>query len=131
MRIEFQLPSDDLVYLETLAIDWETVMEGKSRWLLLHGFMIPKCYNHQKVSAAIQITPGYPDSQLDMVYFCPTLSRLDGKSIGATQHSESIDGKTWQRWSRHRTQDAPWRAGVDCVMTHITLINDWLQREFT
>jgi hypothetical protein len=130
MRRQFQLGSDDVEYLETTGLEWETIVEGKSQWLLLHDFRVTPGYDQDRVSAGIQITPGYPDAQLDMVFFNPALSRIDGKPIGATSHTVNLDGKAWQRWSRHRTGDHPWRPGVDCLATHLALVHDWLEREF-
>ena len=55
------------------------------------------------VTAAIRIETGYPNTELNMVYFFPALARMDGKPIGATDAPQPLDGKTYQRWSRHRT----------------------------
>jgi hypothetical protein len=43
---------------------------------------------------------------------------------------QSLDGKSFQRWSRHRTAENPWRIGRDNLGTHIILVEDWLAREF-
>ncbi|HRG56107.1 MAG TPA: E2/UBC family protein, partial [Lacunisphaera sp.] len=67
--------------------------------------------------------PSYPTAGLDMAYFYPTLARADGKAIGQAQCMQSIDGKQWQRWSRHYT----WLPGVHSVSTHIVLIHRWLE----
>ena len=45
-------------------------------------------------------------------------------SIGATKAKQVIDGRTYQRWSRHRTAQNPWRVGVDGLDTHVFLIED-------
>jgi hypothetical protein len=65
-----------------------------------------------------------------MVYFHPPLARKDGKAIGATQATQALDGKSFQRWSRHRTPAHPWIPGQDDLSTHIALIEEWLSREF-
>jgi hypothetical protein len=63
-----------------------------------------------------------------MVYFYPRLARLDGKAIAATA-DDTFDGKAWQRWSRHRTPQNPWRPGLDNLGSHIALVKEWLQLE--
>jgi hypothetical protein len=63
-----------------------------------------------------------------MVWFEPALVLTSGRAIGALS-SHTIDGTTWQRWSRHRTAQNPWRPGVDDVSTHLGLVDDWLSRE--
>jgi hypothetical protein len=87
-------------------------------------------YGRQDVDAAVNVAPGYPDSQLDMVYFHPHLVRADGKPLGAVSGGVAIDGRDWQRWSRHRTPANPWRPGVDDLSTHLGLVHEWLAREF-
>jgi hypothetical protein len=82
------------------------------------------------VSAAIRIETGYPMAPLDMVFFHPALARVDGTQIKATQVVQTIDGKQYQRWSRHRTKANPWKPGEDSLATHLVLVEDWLEREF-
>jgi hypothetical protein len=123
MRHEFPLPEDDEESLNALGIPWETIREGSNQWLLLHEVRFREGFNHTTGSVAVQIPPSYPTSGLDMAYFFPHLTRLDGKPIGQTQCQQAIDGKQWQRWSRHYT----WVPGVHGVSTHIVLINRWLE----
>ena len=104
-------------------------MDG-SQWVLIHDFPTPDGYNHSCVSVAIRIETSYPQTELNMVYLFPALARKDGKKIGATEAVQNLDGKSYQRWSRHRTAQNPWKAGRDSLGTHIFLIEDWLEREF-
>jgi hypothetical protein len=129
MRRQFLLPEADMDYLKASGLQWETVSEGGWRWLLLYDFPVPSGYNVTAATAAVSISAGYPDAQLDMVYFYPPLARRDGRPIGALA-SQAIDGKTFQRWSRHRTSANPWRPGEDDLSTHLALIEHWLEREF-
>lgn len=129
LRREFDLLPEDEEFLNEYGLPWEAVVDG-SPWILIHDFPTGKGYNHATVTAAIRLETGYPDTQLNMVYFFPALARLDGKPIGATQATQQIDGKAFQRWSRHRTGQNPWVAGRDNLGTHIILIEDWLEREF-
>lgn len=129
LRRQFALPPEDELFLKEYRLPWETVMDG-SAWVLIHDFPTRGNYNHLHVTAAIRIETGYPNTALDMVYFSPALARLDGRVIGATQTTQQIDGKSFQRWSRHRTAQNPWLAGRDNLGTHVILIEDWLEREF-
>ena len=128
-RRAFPMLEGDEEYLDATGLFWETIVDQNYRWLLLYRFPVPEGYNHRHVQLAIQISPGYPDAPLDMVYVFPPLARQDGRSIGALAN-QAIEGIVWQRWSRHRTTENPWRPGVDDVSTHIALIEDWLIREF-
>jgi hypothetical protein len=129
MRRQFDLLPEDEQLLNDYGLPWETVVDG-SQWVLIHDFPTHEGYNHKTVIAAIRLETGYPNTALDMVYFHPALARTDGCPIAATQAVQQIAGFSYQRWSRHRTAQNPWRPTIDSLGTHIVLIEDWLQREF-
>jgi len=129
LRLDFRLPEADETYLNGLGLEWEARLDGNSQWLVIHGWVAPPGYNHEKVSLALLIPANYSDGQIDMVYFNPHLSRADGQPI-ARLTNQIIFGNQWQRWSRHRTSSNPWRPGVDDVASHLGLVDDWLRREF-
>ena len=130
MRREFQLPSFDEAYLDTTGFRWETFMHGGMRWLLIHDWPVPGGYNAGAVRVALSIVPTYPEAELDMAYFWPPLARLDANTIGALCATD-VGGEQYQRWSRHRTPDSPWRPGEDDVSSHLVLVRDWLERELS
>lgn len=125
MRRIFRLPEADEAFLDALGLPWETIREGGTRWLLIHEFPVGKGYNVDKTTVAIQIDGGYPPGKLDMAWYYPTLSRQDGVPIAALS-TEQIDGRQFQRWSRHY----PWREGEDDLSTHIRRMEAWLRDEF-
>jgi len=126
---QFDLLPEDEKFLDDYGLPWDTVVDG-SRWVLVHDLPTHDGYNHKRVTAAIRLETGYPNAALDMVYFYPPLARLDGVRIAASDATQRIDGLDYQRWSRHRTVQNPWRVGEDSIGTHIFLIEDWLLREF-
>ena len=130
MRREFALLEMDRDYLDATGTAWEAVRNGGDFWLLLHSVPLPAGYTVGSASVAIKIEPGYPNAQLDMAYFSPPLTRSDGKPIPCAEVMVQIDGRQWQRWSRHRTAANPWLAGEDSLETHLILVRDWLAREF-
>lgn len=121
MRRQFALPEDDIECLDAMGLKWETVQNGQP-WLLLHDFVFPKGYNHQAGSVAIQISANYPVAQLDMAYFFPHLARSDGGALRQANVFQPIEGKQWQRWSRHYG----WVPGQHNICTHVVLIRHWL-----
>ena len=129
MKRDFQLQEQDVDYLEGLGIPWETVNQGGMHWVIIHNYPVPPGYNINEVSVAVKIETGYPRAQLDMAYFFPALSRQDGKAINAIT-TQPINGKQFQRWSRHRTGQNPWREGVDDLSTHMALVSFWFEKEF-
>lgn len=108
MRRQFQLPEEDLIYLDGLGLQWETIVDGGMQWVIISDFPLCPGYTIEKVTVSIKIETGYPRSPLDMAYFFPALQRRDGKGINALSF-QPIDGKLFQRWSRHRTSANPWR----------------------
>jgi hypothetical protein len=128
MRREFALAEDDSEYLSIIRLEWETIVDGGSKWLIIRGLPILEGYNVPVADAALRIPPSYPDDQIDMVYFHPHLSLASGRAIGAlTPHP--VEDKVYQQWSRHRTPANPWRPGLDNVGTHLLQVNTWLERE--
>jgi hypothetical protein len=129
-RRDVILPPSDVEYLDRECSDWEILRDGAATWLLISNFPVPTGYDQSPVTVALRIEPGYPDTQIDMVYFSPEIRRLDGKSIRATETHETIRGESYQRWSRHRTPQNRWRSGEDDIQTHLLLVAHWLEREF-
>ncbi len=125
----FTLLEEDQEYLDTLGLKWEAIKQGNQNWVLIHGYSVPKGYNFENVTVAVLMSPGYPTAQLDMAYFYPPLQRTDQQPIGALANM-NIDGRIFQRWSRHRTPVNPWRPGIDNLGTHVPLVDTWLLQEF-
>lgn len=130
MRRQFVLPEDDIFYLDGLKLNWETINDAGMQWVLIHDFPIFPGYNVATTSIAIKIETGYPRAALDMAYFHPALQRADGQAINALSF-QIIDQTPYQRWSRHRTVENPWRPGVDDLSTHLSLVSFWFEQEFT
>ncbi|MXX36828.1 MAG: hypothetical protein F4Z85_01915 [Gemmatimonadetes bacterium] len=129
LRRQFETLLQDKAFLEQYGLPWETVVDG-SQWVLIHDFFTHDGYNYPKASIAVRLETGYPQAQLDMVYVNPVLARKDGAKIPQTESRQRLDGKDWQRWSRHRTSANPWRPSEDSLETHVYLIEDWFAREF-
>ncbi len=124
LRRKFVLSPDDTEYLDNAFPGWEAI---DGRWILLHDFPVRPGFTVQSVTAAIQIPAMYPATKLDMVYFHPAVLRADGRPIGATQCTLTIDGKIFQRWSRHYAP-GEWQPNEDNLATHVMAIRDWLDR---
>lgn len=130
LRRDLVLPPDDVAYLNTSHPGWQTVRDGKACWLVIPDYPVPEGYNHHEVTAVLRLEPGYPDTQIDMVFFSPLLTRTDGATIPATGTQRTINGESFQRWSRHRSAQNPWRPGEDNIESHMLLVRHWLEREF-
>lgn len=132
VRRQFELPEEDRVALEASGHEWEAIEEPtKARWTLIHGLALPAAFTAESVSVAISIPQSYPSGALDMAYFQPPVLRRDGRKIPNTEQSATIDGGSWQRWSRHYTPTNPWKSGEYNVMTHFHLVRSWIDRELS
>lgn len=130
MRRAFALPEIDREFLDSRGKPWETLIEGQSRWVIIDGFALPPGYNHSVVAVALLLQDSYPDVQIDMAYFFPALARADGKTIRALSN-QPLDGKIWQRWSRHRVGEGAWRPGIDNIETHLLYVSVFLTQELS
>jgi hypothetical protein len=130
LRRDFNLNPEDDKFLEEYGLPWETIAEGAQRWVLMHSFPTHSGYNHPAVTIAVRLETGYPRTELNMVYVFPSLARTDGRPIGQVEFTQSLDGRSFQRWSRHRTAEGPWVPGVDNLESHVVLVEEWFVREF-
>jgi hypothetical protein len=129
-RRDFALGEVDADALDAMKLQWSTVKEPSGTLLLvIEGWKIAPGYNVTAATLTLVLPRGYPDTQVDMAYFSPALARRDGKSINNLTTVKWTIGD-FQQWSRHRTAQNPWRPGVDDLSTHLSLVDDWLRREF-
>jgi hypothetical protein len=128
-RFQFAVSNVDAAFVESLGLPYETLHSGSRMWVLIYGLALPTGFQVATANVAVEIAPGYPTSQLDMAWFDPPLRRLDGQVIAQTQVIEQIDGRGWQRWSRHRIGGSVWQPGVDNLESHFAYIQGWLSRE--
>lgn len=129
LRRHFRLPAEDEVFLNALGQTWETVTVANQQWVLAYGEKVPAGYNVAEVDVASLIAPGYPPNALDMAYFHPPLMRTNGRAPVQSEGRVTIDNKSWQGWSRHRTPDNPWLPGEDNLESHYFYMRAWLVDE--
>lgn len=126
LKVFSLLPKDEL-FLRESNMTWKTVVDGK-RWLIIENYVLPEGYTHKECSVAIEIPSSYPSAQLDMFYCFPALSLSSGKTIPQAQVFQSIEGNSYQRWSRHRAPGS-WSPQKDSVISQLGLVEESLMRE--
>lgn len=127
-RREFALSPVDNIFLDGLQLRWEALSRGGRLWVIIYGAPLPVGFQVSVADVAIEIAAGYPTSQLDMAYFYPPLALTNGHSLSCVQAVEQLEGKGWQRWSRHRIGKSVWVPGVDDLEKHFAYVQDWLCR---
>jgi len=128
-RRDFNLHETDADYLQKRGLQWDAVLDGASRWVILRRFPFPEGYTASFADIAIQIPATYPQAALDMFYCQPFAQLKSGRQIPATESRQSILGQSYQRWSRHRSSSTRWNPDRDSLITHIAIIDDALSRE--
>ncbi|WP_315750675.1 MULTISPECIES: multiubiquitin domain-containing protein [unclassified Bradyrhizobium] len=128
-RRQFDLLEVDEKHLDSLGVFWETVIDGASRWLLIHNYQVPPGYAPRMVMLAFLIPPTYPTAQIDMFYTSPKLNLTSGRPIDCTQVAATIFGTPFNGWSRHRGPPAPWNPAFDNVITHLALVESAIAKE--
>lgn len=127
IRKDFALPEEDEEFLDSLGLLWEAVGNQPGMWVIIHDYPIPAGYNVQKADVALAIVGTYPAAQIDMAYFFPPLVK-DSRTVINNVFEQLMDSKKYQGWSRHR-KAGEWRPGVDCIATHLCLVDNWLVKD--
>lgn len=115
------LPSIDQELLNERSPGHSVQAEGGMICVLLPDFPLGPGFDRPSSDLLLRLSPGYPDVPPDMWWFNPPVRRVDGVGIAATEATEHILGRTWQRWSRH-LQPGQWRSGVDSLRSYLALV---------
>ncbi len=128
-RRAFALLDVDEAHLDRLGLRWETIIEQKRRWLLIHDYPLPPGYTVEHTMLALEIPSNYPGAQIDSFYTYPALALASGRKIDRTQLRAALLGVEFCGWSRHRGPGAPWNPTTDNVQTHLALVEAALDKE--
>lgn len=129
-RIDFNLPDDDLEFLNSLDLKWEAIEESGQRAVIIYDFPFPSVFQPEKNDFKVKIPADYTSgAALDMFFTSKTASRKDGKQIQALTESTVFCQKPWWQWSRHYPAGTPWRPGINTLTTHINYMKYILEQE--
>ncbi|MEP1939478.1 MAG: E2/UBC family protein [Balneola sp.] len=126
---EFELLEEDINFLDSLNLPWETIIIGQQRWLLIYNYTLPEGYTIDNVTVAFLVPKLYPEAALDMAYYHPPIAKKSGNKIPQSNSNQNINGKVFQRWSRHREKENQWDPEFDSIITHFELMNTWITKE--
>lgn len=128
-RRAFALLKGDVAYLDGLGLKWETVIQEKRRWLLIHNYPVPAGYTVTHTLLALEIPELYPQAALYGFYAYPPLALTSKRVIDRTQMRGMIDQQEFHGWSRHRGAHWPWDPAKDSVVTQMALVEAALAKE--
>lgn len=120
------LPREDRDYLREQGIEYEEVVEGATKAVVLKGWSLPPArFDAGAADILILLPPAYPDCAPDMFYLMPWVRLATSQRYPtAADQPHAYSGKTWQRWSRHNNA---WRPGVDGIWTMVRRIERALE----
>lgn len=121
------LPTADQEYLLRASPGATIAVEAGMTCVVLPDFELPCGFTLERADLLLRLGPGYPDLAPDMWWFSPAVVRADGREIPATQVSEVVLGRSWQRWSRHFAPGA-WLSGVDTLESYVALVKTQLMQ---
>jgi len=94
--------------------------------IILKEYVLPEGLSPRCADLLVRVPSLFPVVKPDMFWMAPAATRCDGLVIPATQVTETIAERQWQRWSRH-LQASQWRADRDDLGTYLDIIDHCLQ----
>ena len=124
------LPKKDLEYLRTKEFNFQEVVDGHVKGLIIKDYRLPeKKYQVNKMDLLIRIPNGYNDAPPDMFFCSPHLKFSDTNGDPpATSGRVNFNGILWQQWSRHSNTGNDWRPGIDGIKSHLQKVNKALEK---
>lgn len=120
------LRDQDRTELERRGTPYECHSGSGEILLIMPGHRLPTGLHPEAVTLLVRVPSLFPAVPPDMFWVDPAIRRTDGQTINATQVSEQIFDRSWQRWSRH-LQPNQWRADCDDIGTYIDIIDQCLR----
>lgn len=98
------------------------VSEGPGETLVIvKDFPLPEGLLPRSVELLVRVPSLYPAVHPDMFWMVPAAVKWNGTAIPATQVTENILDRQWQRWSRH-LQPSEWRPDRDDIGTYLDIV---------
>ena len=99
-------------------------------FVILTNFHLPEGLSPRQADLLLRVPSLFPAVHPDMFWVSPALCRTDGRTIPATQVTENLVGRSWQRWSRHLRPDQ-WRPDRDDLGTYLDIVGQCLRAAVT
>lgn len=115
------LPAGDVELLKARKLKASAKLSGQEIHLIIHDYRVPVGYDHETTDLLLRLPRQWPDGTPDMFWTEPHLKiKASGAWPNASAHLMVIDGRQWQRWSRHYNDR--WRPGSDGLRTLLLIV---------
>jgi hypothetical protein len=116
------LPAADVEVLKARKLKAKARLVGNEIHLVIVDYPVPAGYDHGETDLLLRLPRQWPDGVPDMFWTAPHLKiAANGAWPNASGHLMDIDGRKWQRWSRHYRDR--WRPGVDGLENLLVIVN--------
>jgi hypothetical protein len=116
------LPAADVKVLKARKVLAKATIVGNEIHLVILDYPVPAGYDHATTDLLLRLPRQWPDGTPDMFWTAPHLKiAASGSWPNASAHLMDIDGRRWQRWSRHYRDR--WRVGVDGLENLLVIVN--------
>lgn len=116
------LPTADVEILNDRSLRANAKIVGNEIHLVISNYPVGTGYDHAETDLLLRLPRQWPDGTPDMFWTAPHLKvAATGAWPTASAKIMSIDGREWQRWSRHYRDR--WRPGVDGLENLLTIVN--------
>jgi hypothetical protein len=112
---------EDQTFLERMFPGATVAVEAGMTCVVMPEFLLPTGFTVEQADLLVCLNAGYPDVAPDMWWFSPAVLRADGVPIPATEATQHVVGREWQRWSRH-FNGTGWLAGTDTLESYVALV---------
>lgn len=120
------LREQDKQFLDESGLTYTVTVDGGFADLVIAGFATAPGLNPANVDLLVRLPFGFPDATPDMFWVAPHISAAAGSPVPGTELNETVQARTWQRWSRHIA--GQWRPGVDNLETYLAYVRRCLRQ---
>lgn len=118
------LPATDLQHLRARGLTFCASISGNFIDVVIPGYGLPPGLDPDTSDLLIRLPAhGWPDVKPDMWWFDPWIKiAATGGYAPASDTPEELQGRRWQRWSRHFPA-SNWQPGLDGLGSYLAMID--------
>jgi len=122
------LPTEDVETLTARGLKAGAKIVGNEIFLVIESYPVPEGYDHDTTNVLLRLPRQWPDGRPDMFWTEPHLKVVATSNWpNASGHLMNLDGRQWQRWSRHYKDR--WKPGIDRLVNLLTIVRREMNKD--